>query len=371
VANKVKYAIVGCGSVSWNRYFKEGNFQEVAAAGGELAAVCDVDEARARRPAEKFGVPYFTSQDEMQDKIDFDLLVNLTHVPAHFEASLKGLRGNRHVYTQKPMTVTVEEATCLIEEARGRNLKLVAEDAGLLQPVNRTIIDLVHQGAIGKVTWLRSRCTHWGPAIIDNWPTDPAWFYQKGAGPLRDVGVERLHMITAILGPAKRVTAMSGVNQPEIVVRGGPNKGKVIHPTEDDVTLMIIDFGDGIYAMLDSAWVNVRASLMPLMEIYGQKGVLTHVSGGGNKGQAYEFELQLYRDEPELGIRGWTDVNIIPPAKPDPNPSIVGLVHAVESIQEDKAPILSGERARHCIEIIEKAFLAARTGVTQNLETSF
>ena len=65
-----------------------------------------------------------------------------------------------------------------------------------------------------------------------------------------------LHMITALLGPAKRVTAMSGINQPEVVVRGGANQGKRIQTTDDDITLMILDFGDGIYAMLNSAWVN-------------------------------------------------------------------------------------------------------------------
>jgi hypothetical protein len=48
-----------------------------------------------------------------------------------------------------------------------------------------------------------------------------------------------------------------------------------------------------------------------------------------------------------------------------------GLVHAVECILEDKPPVLSGEHARHCIEIIERAFVAARTGVTQELETTF
>jgi len=368
---KVRYAIVGCGSVSWNRYFKESNFQEVASLGGELVAVCDIYEERARKPAVKYNVPYFLGLDEMLAKVDFDLLVNLTNVPSHYETSLKGLKAGRHVYTQKPMTVTVAEANHLIEEAKTRNLKLISEDAGPLQPVHRTMITLVKQGAIGKITWIRSTCTHWGPAIIDNWPTDPAWFYQKGAGPLRDVGIERLQMITALLGPAKKVTAMSGINQPEVVVRGGPNQGKRIETTEDDITLMILDFGDGIYAMLDSAWVNHRATLTPGMEIYGQKGVLSHVRGGGNKGSQYDFELMLYRDEPALGIRGWEGVDAIPPVKFDPNPSIVGLAHAIECIQEDKMPVLSGEFARHSIEIIEKAFISARTGIAQTLETTF
>ncbi len=364
--DKVRFAIVGCGSVSGNRYFP--NIPGLARA--ELAAVCDAVEARSGARGEEFGVPHFTDLDEMLGKADFDLLVNLTPVPNHFRLSLKALQAGKHVYTQKPMTVTVEEATTLIDEAAKRGVKLVAEDARPILPATRTIRRLLEDGLIGKVVWVRATCTHWGPAIIDNWPTDPEWFYRKGAGPLRDVGIERLHVLTSLLGPAKRVTAMSGVNQPEVTVRGGPNKGKRIEVDEDDVTLLTIDFGDSVFAMLDTAWVNCRATHTPQMEIYGQKGVISHLSGGHPKAGASDFAIELYRDEPEHGIRGWTSVDAIPPLTPDPPPAVAGLVHAIECILEDKKPVLSGEHARHCIEIIEKAFVAARTGVTQDIETA-
>ncbi|MCC7353420.1 MAG: Gfo/Idh/MocA family oxidoreductase [Anaerolineae bacterium] len=362
--DKVKFAIVGCGSVSGNRYFPH-----IRALGrGMLTAVCDTVEARARPRAEEFGVPFYTSLDEMLAKADFDLLVNLTNVPTHYALNLKGLQAGKHVYTQKPMTVTVEEATTLINEAARRGLTLVSEDAGRIFPYNLTIKKLLDEGVIGKVVWARSRCTHWGPAIIDNWPTDPAWFYSKNAGPLRDVGVERLQLLTALLGPAKRVTAMSGINQAEVVVRGGPNRGKRIKVEEDDLTLITMDFGNSIFATLDAAWVNVRATRVPDLEITGQKGVITS-AGGGSK--ARELTLELYRDEPQLGIRGWTEVQQIPPLTPPPPIQVIGLAHALDCIVEHKKPTLSAEFARHATEIIEKAYVAARTGVTQTLETTF
>ena len=107
------------------------------------------------------------------------------------------------------------------------------------------------------------------------------------------------------------------------------------------------------------------------MEIYGQKGVISHLSGGHPKAGAGDFAIELYRDEPEHGIRGWTSVDAIPPLTPDPPPAVAGLVHAIECILEDKKPVLSGEHARHCIEIIEKAFVAARTGTAQKIENTF
>jgi hypothetical protein len=57
--------------------------------------------------------------------------------------------------------------------------------------------------------------------------------------------------------------------------------------------------------------------------------------------------------------------------EPDSSPAVLGLVHAIRCIIGNRKPLLSGERARHCIEIIEKAFPAARTGITQDLTTSF
>ena len=363
----VRYAVIGCGSVSWNRYFKDGNWEAVVEAGGELVAVCDTDRARAIRPAEKFNVPYYLDLDDMLGEVDFDLLVNLTNLPAHYPLSLRGLEAGKHIYTQKPMALTVPQATALIEAAAERKLKLVAEEASAILPVNISIRALLDGDTIGKVTWIRSTCTHWGPAYIDNWPTDPTWFYQKGGGPLRDVGVERLHTLTYLLGPARRVTAMSGINQPEVVVRGGPNMGMRIEVTEDDITLLILEFDDSRYAILDAAWVNTRATQTPRMEIYGQGGVISLPHTGHPKGGT----IQLYRDQPELGIRGWTEVDEIPPVHPVAPLGIIGLVHAVECIRQDVTPVLSGEHARHCIEIMEKAFLSARTGRVQNLETTF
>ena len=368
----IRFAIVGCGSVSDNRYFP--NLSRLPNA--RLAAVCDVVEARAKAKGEAHGVPYFTDVPALLARADFDLLVNLTHVPAHYEVSRLALQAGKHVYTQKPMALTTQEADRLISEAARRKLKLVAEDARPLHLSSRVMRKLIDDGAIGKVVWARSTCTHWGPAVIDNWPTDPEWFYHKGAGPLRDVGIERLHRLTYLLGPARRVTAFSGINQPQVVVRGGPCQGKRIEVDEDDLTLLTLDFGNSIYGTLDAAWVNYssRATFVPPLEIYGQKGVISYRDADtaqGYRTDAFDFSIQVYRDEPEHGIRGWTTVNPIPPPKPEPYPAIVGLVHAIECIQTDSKPILSGEHARHCIEIIEKAYAAARTGVAQRLETVF
>lgn len=364
---KVKFAIVGCGSVSWNRYWPR--IPDITK--GQLVATCDASAERAKKPADMYKVPYFTDLDKMLAETDFDLLVNLTNDQMHYGVNLKGLQAGKHIYTQKPMTVTVEQATELIDEAAKRKLKIAAEEAAPLFLMYRTIRHLLEEGVIGKVVWARATCTHWGPGTIDNWPTDPAWFYAKGGGPLRDVGIERLHALTYLLGPCKRVSAMSGINQPEVVVRGGPNKGKLIKVEEDDLTLLTLDFGQSTFAMLDAAWVNQKATLTPYMEIYGQKGVITVMKGASREPGQRDFDVRLFRDEPGLGVRGWEQIEAIPPLTPEPSIAITGLIHAIDCILDDKKPEISGERARHCIEIMEKCYLSARTGSAQKIEYTF
>ena len=107
------------------------------------------------------------------------------------------------------------------------------------------------------------------------------------------------------------------------------------------------------------------------MEIYGQKGVLTVMNASGRDPGQRDFDLRLFRDEPGLGVRGWAQIEAIPPLAPDPSVAICGLVHAIECILDDKMPIMSGEHARHCIEIMEKSYVAARTGTVQTIVNIF
>jgi predicted dehydrogenase len=93
---------------------------------------------------------------------------------------------------------------------------------------------LLDAGAIGKVAFAKVRSSHGGPA---SWafPTDPTWFYQLGAGPLFDLGVYGIHTITALLGPARRVTAFSGITEPTRTVEG---IGFVSDPNMNNVRIL-------------------------------------------------------------------------------------------------------------------------------------
>lgn len=357
IVDKVKVGLVGCGVIANSAYLPGIAGTPKA----DLVAVCDIIEDRAEAAAEQYDVPqvYF-DLDQMLERSDLEFLVNTTHIQAHYGVNLKALQAGKHVYSEKSMTNTVEEATILIEEARKRNLKLGAAAATMLGSGNQKIKQLIQEGVIGKVAFAKARHSHEGAAYFPYWATDPTWFYKPGGGPMLDLGVYALHSLTGLLGPAKRVTCMAGISDPVRYVRGGPFKGKRIDVETEDNILVMLDFGDATFAFVDGTFC-VRAATGPRLEIYGSKGTIT--VPGDRGGPPY----RLYREDLELGIRGWTE--------PDPSQRdnwFTGAIgHMIDCILEDKKPIVNAEHARHVIEVMTKAMEASKQGRTLELETTF
>lgn len=357
---KIGVGVLGCGVIANSTYLPAISKMEKA----NLVAVCDLVAERAQSAAARFGVPkVYTDMDKFLADPEIELVVNLTHIQAHFETNLAALQAGKHVYTEKTMTVTVEEATLLIEEAKKRGLKLGAAAATMLSPVNIKVKSLIQSGAIGRVCYVTGRHSHFGAADFEPWSTDPTWFFKPGAGPILDMGVYGLHSYTGILGPVKRVACMSGISVPKRTVRSGPVAGKVIDVEIDDNSQILMDFGNNTFGFLDATYC-AKAAKGPRMTFYGDEGVII-VNDYGDP-----HPISLYRDErSRFGYAGWTEIDL-PRGATWGLP--MGVEHLIECILDPTKPIItSAEHARHVIELMNKCYVAAREGRTIELETTF
>lgn len=357
---KVKIGLVGCGDVSRNTYLPGIAYSEKI----DLISVCDIVEERAKKAKEDFGAKeYYSDYSEMLQKADIEAVVNLTKPEYHFPLNLEALKAGKHVYTEKTMTLTVEEADTLIKQADEMGLKLVAAPPIMLNPQNKEIKKIIEKGSIGKVCFVCANSSHGGAASFDDYTTDPTWFYKKGGGPLVDMGVYALHALTGILGPAKRVTAFSGISVPEVIVRSGEVKGKKIKVEIDDNTQILLDFGENTFAYVNATFC-MKASKGPSTSFYGSEGTIVTPSRDG-----HGKDIEVYTEKDEVvGIRGW----ITPLEAKKPNWTLAnGVIYLADCIREDKKPIISAEHARHVIEIMVMARESAESGQTQKLTTTF
>ena len=117
---KWKIAIMGCGMIAQDIYIPQIKKMPKA----ELAAVCDINAARAKECAEKFAIPqWYSDYDELLEKCEFDILMDIASIPAHHEINMKALKAGKHLYSQKPVGLSVEQVTEQIEAAKEAHVK--------------------------------------------------------------------------------------------------------------------------------------------------------------------------------------------------------------------------------------------------------
>jgi predicted dehydrogenase len=363
----LRAGILGAGTIATASYGFLPGMMEMR---GDVTAVAIADPVieRARAAATEYSIPeVYGTLEDMLERSEIDLVLNLTPIPYHGATSMQILQAGKHMVAEKPIATTMEEADALVELANARGLTYVVAPPNMLQPNRVEAKRLIESGAIGKVAFARVRGSHGGPAA-GNWPLDPTWFYQEGSGPLFDMGVYGIHDITGILGPAKRVVAFSGITEQFRTVRGGPYVGKQIEVTVDDNTLLMLDFGGATFAVVDGTF-NVNAARSPQVEIFGRAGTI-------NLYNQYQDPthppLELFRLDAAPGVDGWITPRsgLYDEASQRYRRAIL-VKHLVDCVRQGVHPILSAEHARHTLEIMLKSIESARSGQALDLRTTF
>src|SRR5262245_19915023 len=119
---KIRVGEIGCGNVSGS-YLPNLTSQPFI----EVVSVCDIILERAKKRAQQFKVPnVYPNIDEMLAGAPFDLLVNTTSMPSHYPVNKKALEAKRHVWSEKPIALTVKDAHELLDLAKRNGVHLWA-----------------------------------------------------------------------------------------------------------------------------------------------------------------------------------------------------------------------------------------------------
>ena len=335
----------------------------------ELTAIAARRLDQARAVAETHGIGRAVASLDELLALDLDAVVNLLPGPAHFAASKRVLEAGLHLVTEKPITNTLAEADELLDLADRRNLYVVAAPADMLASEWARARDLVARGAIGKVAFARVQSSHAGAAGL-GWPVDPSQFYQEGVGALLDMAVYGITQATGVLGPAKRVSAMSGITVPTRVARGGAFDGRTIPVTAPDNNLLLLDFGEATFAVIDGTY-NVVASRSPRMEVFGLEGTILV-----NRGDVAAPPVELYRLDAAPGLAGWISPQTyeVFPVGSDRFAELQRgslIEHLADCIRDGVLPVASGRHARHVLEVMLAAQQSAREGRVIEVSSTF
>jgi predicted dehydrogenase len=376
MTKEVRIGVVGAGSIAIRGILPHLAMYDLKDR-VKLQAVCDPVAGRAEAAAERFGIERaFTTLEELLADGDVDAVSIASPIGLHYEQGKKALQAGKHVHFNKTMTTTVDEATDLIETARKKDLRIVASPGEMLRPHNRFIREQIQQGAIGTPVWAicgaafgqyhEQEKVRQGDDVLSN--VDPSWYFRKpGGGPLYDMTVYALHALTGILGPATRVTAMSGTRIKEREFRG-----KMVPTDADDNTLITIDFGDSLYALAyGMAAGQVTRGFGA--NYFGTKGTITGLELNGEPLAYPGWEAARQAPNVNLGNQRLLPHVVGPHGEEGTQEHHVyeDVMQLVDWVREGKPSIVTAEHARHVIDIIESAYRASETGQTQELTTTF
>lgn len=341
----MRIGIVGCGNIA-SRY--AGRIGAVD--GLELVGATDVDPGAAERLVAQFGGRAYANLDELLADDAVELVVNLTAPQAHADVSRQALAAGKHVHSEKPLALRHDEARELVELATRSGVRLSSAPATLLGEAQQSLWKLVRDGAIGRVRVAYAEA-NWDR--IERWHPDPTALY--AVGPLVDVGVYPLAILTAMFGPVRRVQAYGTIVEPDRV-RGD---GRPFRLSAPDFVIALLELADGVIARLTATFYVPPSK---------QRGLELH----GDDGSLYLAAWDQFDAPVELQARGDEYRTVTPLREPYiGNDWSRALSDLVAAIAEDRPHRASGEQAAHLVEVLEAVNRSLRDGGTVDVQSVF
>lgn len=357
--SELKVGIIGCGNIS-------SAYLELAPrfVGYTIVACADLERARADAQAEAFNCRAM-NVDELLADDSIDLVVNLSVPAAHYEVSSAILSAGKHVYSEKPYVLSIDEGRALGTLAKKNNLRIGSAPDTFLGGSHQRARECLEAEMIGRV--VGGSC-YFQTHGMENWHPHPDFFYQVGGGPVLDMGAYYLSNLVQLLGPVRQVVAMANKPFSQRTISSEPRAGEVIPVDVFTTVNSIIEFEQGAQITFGASW-DVWSSEHNLIELHGTKQSMfvpdPNHFGGNVRVLDGESEQEL---EPmtTLSSLNYTDAN----GNIRANYRGIGLADMAVAIHENREHRCNGELALHVIDALMSILSSAESGRFEKLSTT-
>jgi predicted dehydrogenase len=265
--DSVNIGLLGCGTIS-ETYLQSDEIFDIY----DVTACADIDLERAKEKAAKYDVtPY--DVDGLLENPEIEIVVNLTPPGVHAQTCRQILEAGKHIYVEKPLATTADEIEEIRQLADEKGLIVGAAPDTFLGAGLQTCRTVIDEGRIGEPIGVTAIWTSPGH---EQWHPNPDLFYQRGGGPLFDIGPYYVTALVALLGPVTRVSGSVTQGFEERTITSDPRHGEQLTVEVPTHEAGIVDFENGAVANLLFSF-DVQGSTLPepTFEIYGTEGTLS------------------------------------------------------------------------------------------------
>ena len=330
-----RVALVGCGRIARNHVDAISRVD-----GLELVAVADVEEVRARALADPIGIPWFTSYEEMLEKVECDVVAICTPSGLHAAQGILGARTGHHVVTEKPMAISLKDADELVHACDEAKVHLFVVKQNRLNAPVQMLKRAVDRGRFGRlymanctVRWTRPQ------EYYDQAPWRGTWEFDGGA--FMNQASHYVDLIQWIVGPVDNVMAKTATLARKI-------------ETEDS-GVAILRFRSGALGVIEVTMLTYPKNMEGSLTILGEKGTVKIGGTAVNKVEHWEFA----DSDPDDEIARNLDTN---------PPNVYGFGHegyyrnVLAVLRGEAKPDTDGRAGRKSLELILGIYESAKTG---------
>jgi predicted dehydrogenase len=223
------------------------------------------NEERLREIAARHGLDrWTTSLDEVLSDPGIDVYFDTQATSARVASLTRAIEAGKHVYTEKPIAESLDDALALARAAQARGIISGVVQDKLFLPGVIKLRRLVRDGFFGRILSVRLEFGYW-VFEGDNAPAQrPSWNYRKeeGGGIVLDMFPHWQYVLEDLLGPITSVYARNATHLP----RRWDESGDPYQATADDAAYAVLEFGNGAFGSVNSSWA-VRVNRRELLEI--------------------------------------------------------------------------------------------------------
>ena len=234
--------------------------------------MCDLDRSRLSRYRRQHPDTSVTeSIDEVLGDPDVDAVFLATPVFTHFELAAKSLRAGKHVFVEKPLAPSSDEASALLDLAGAQGVNVMCGHTFLYSPAVRQIGEMLGRGDLGKVFFISSSRVNLG-------------LHQRDVSVVWDLGPHDFSILVYWLGEVPEAVRAVGRDS---IVDG-------IH----DVAFVTLTFSSGVVANVELSWL--APSKLRRTVLVGSEQMIVYEDGGAEPVRVYDHGV-IYEDPESFG----------------------------------------------------------------------
>lgn len=332
-----RIAIVGCGRIS------QFHLEAISKVDGlTLAAVCDIDESRARAAGEKAGVPWFTSIDAMLGGADCDVVAICTPSGMHPDHGIAAAKAGKHVVSEKPMALSVASADALVAACDKAGTKLFVVKQNRLNPPIQLLKRAVDRGRFGRI-FMANVTVRWQRPqdYYDAEPWRGTWAFDGGA--IMNQASHYVDLIQWLVGPVESVMAKTATQARRIEA--------------EDSGAAVLRFASGAIGVIEVNVLTYPRNFEGSITIIGETGTVK--IGGTSVNKVEHWSFAEYDDDDKLVETGAINTN---------PPTVYGFGHEgyyrnVVAVLRGRAKAdTDGREGKKSLALILAIYESAKTG---------